>query len=104
MIVEQRTYTLYPGKTNEYLRIYQEEGLAVQTRVLGRLVGYYSSEIGVVNQLVHMWAYDDFNDRQKRRAALHAEPQWQAYLPKVLPLIMRQETQILIPTAFSPAP
>ena len=35
MIVEQRTYTLYPGKTPEYLRLYESEGMAIQTRILG---------------------------------------------------------------------
>ena len=32
MIVEQRTYTIYPGKTPEYLRLYESEGMPIQTK------------------------------------------------------------------------
>jgi len=102
MIIEQRTYTLHPGKMAEYQRIYEAEGVELQKRILGRLVGYFTSESGVLNQLIHMWAYDDMMDRHTRRAALQAEPQWQGYLAKVLPLIQIQHSQILTPTKFSP--
>lgn len=102
MIVEMRTYTLKVGETARYLRLYEAEGLAVQTRILGRLFGYFTSETGDVNQLIHMWAYEDLAERQKRRAALFADPDWLAYIPKVTALIERQESKILNPTRFSP--
>jgi len=101
-IVEMRTYTLHPGKVPLYLEHYEKEGLEVQRRILGNLVGYYSSEIGTVNQIVHMWGYADLAERQRRRAELAAAPTWKAYLPKILPLIQLMENKILIPTAFSP--
>ena len=104
MIVEMRTYTLHPGQSANYLRLYEAEGLATQTRILGKLVGYYSSETGDVNQVIHLWAYDDFAERQKRRAALWAEPVWLAYVPKVGPLIVSQQSKILNPASFSPLP
>jgi hypothetical protein len=102
MIVEMRTYTLHPGQVASYLRLYEAEGLATQSRILGRLLGYYSSETGDVNQVVHLWGYDDFADRQKRRAALFADPTWLAYLPKIVPMIITQESKILNPAKFSP--
>jgi hypothetical protein len=103
MIVEMRTYTLRPGEVGNYLRLYEAEGLATQTRILGRLLGYYSSETGDVNQVVHLWAYEDFAERQKRRAALFADPVWLAYIPKVVSMIVTQESKILNPARFSPA-
>jgi hypothetical protein len=30
------------------------------------------------------------------------DPQWQQYLKKVLPLLVKQENRLLRPTAFSP--
>jgi hypothetical protein len=102
MIVEMRTYTLRPGQAGAYLKLYAAEGLATQTRILGRLLGYYSSETGDVNQVIHLWAYEDFADRQARRAALFADPDWLAYIPKVGPLILTQESKILNPAPFSP--
>ncbi len=102
MIVEQRTYTLHPGKVPEYLRNYESEGMAIQTRILGRMVGYFTTEIGPLNQIIHMWGYDSFEERAKRRAQMAADPGWKAYIAKIQPLIQTQETKILIPTSFSP--
>ena len=39
MLVEQRTYTAHPGKWRDYLALYEAEGLEVQQRILGRMVG-----------------------------------------------------------------
>ena len=54
MFVEMRTYTLHPGKIAAYLGLYESEGMAIQKPILGRMVGYYSTEIGALNQIVHM--------------------------------------------------
>jgi len=102
MIVEQRTYTLHVGKVPEYLRLYESEGMAIQTRILGRLVGYFTTDIGPLNQIIHMWGYDSLEDRARRRAQMQADPGWKAYVAKIQPLIHTQETKILIPTSFSP--
>lgn len=101
MIVEQRIYTLKPGKVAEYLALYRAEGLDVQVGHLGRLVGYYSVEVGALNQLIHMWAYEDANDRATRRAALYADPEWQRVVQKLLVMIDRMENVILNPTTFA---
>jgi hypothetical protein len=100
MFVEMRTYTLYPGKVGPYLQLYESEGLAIQKPILGRMVGYYSTEIGTLNQIVHMWAYEDLKERAERRAKLQADPRWQEYIKKTGPLLMTQETKILNPAPF----
>lgn len=102
MIVEQRTYTLHPGTVPLYLSAYQEEGLAIQKPILGNLVGYFHTEIGPLNQIVHMWAYRDLADRGRRRAILAANRDWQVYGAKVRPYLMSQENKILLPAPFSP--
>ena len=102
MIFEMRTYTLHPGQVANYLRIYEAEGFPTQSRILGRLIGYYSTEIGNVNQVVHLWGYDSFEERTRRRAALFADPVWLAYIPKVVGMIAAQESKILSPARFSP--
>lgn len=59
MLIEQRIYTTLPGRWRQYLALYEAEGLAIQQRILGRLVGYYTTELGELNQVVHQWAYRD---------------------------------------------
>jgi hypothetical protein len=100
MLVEERIYTLHPGKVPVYLKLYEEEGLPIQSRILPAMLGYYSTEIGPLNVIVHMWAYEDLAQRAERRARMMADPGWQAYVPKVTPLIVSQESRILTPAPF----
>jgi hypothetical protein len=104
MLVEMRTYTLHPGAAGTYLKAYQEEGLAIQKGILGHLVGYYSTEMGPLNQIIHMWGYESFEDRLKRRAKLFADKGWLAYVERVRPLIVSQETKLLLPAPFFKVP
>lgn len=104
MFVEERTYTLQAGKVADYLSAYARNGLDVQREHLGNLIGYFTTEIGSLNQIVHMWGYDSLDDRQERRATLYADPRWQEYVPTVLPWFLRQESRLLVPTSFSPTP
>lgn len=100
MIVEQRSYTLRAGSVSEYFSLYRAEGLEVQLRILGRMVGYYASEIGELNQVVHLWAFEDLGERQERRAKLRSDPEFQVYVGKILPLLVKQTSQILVPAPF----
>lgn len=102
MIVEERIYTLMVGKVPDYLRIYESEGLAIQKEILGTMVGYFSTEFGPLNQIVHLWAYRDLADREARRRRLAAHPGWQAYVAKIRPWVTNQENKLLIPAGFSP--
>jgi hypothetical protein len=95
MLVEERTYTTHPGKWREYLALFEAEGLAVQHRILGRMVGYYTTEVGELNQVVHLWAYRSLDERAERREALLADPAFKAYVQKMLPLLQKQESRIL---------
>jgi len=102
MIVEERIYTLHPGTIGEYLKLYEQEGLAIQKPILGNMVGYFHTEAGPLNQIIHMWGYDSFEDRMARRAKLQADPGWKAYVAKIVPFIRTQENKLLIPAPFSP--
>ncbi len=103
MLIEQRTYVLVTSASMaEYLRIYETEGLVVQKPILGGFLGYFVTEFGTQNQLVHMWAYADLEDRRRRRAELAANAQWQSCLAKIRPMIMTMENRIMYPTSFSP--
>ncbi len=102
MLVEQRTYTFRPGQAATFLDAYMDGVCDLQTRVLGNMIGYFTTEIGPLNQTVHLWGYDSLDERTRRRKILGEAPEWQMFLAKVLPLIVTMETKILVPTAFSP--
>ena len=100
MYVEERMYLLHPGKVPEYFKVYETEGMPTQLKHLPHMVGYYVTEVGMQNMVTHMWAYDDLNQREKCRAAMQADPAWQAYVAKVRPLIVTQDTRIMKTAPF----
>lgn len=100
MIVEQRTYTLHVGATREFLALYEAEGLQLAVETLGLLVGFYSTEIGPLNRVIHLWGFESLDDRQRRRAELAANPDWQAFAVKLRQFIRDQESIVLIPAPF----
>ena len=102
MIVEQRDYHVFTGKLNELVRLYAEEGIAIQEEILGGLVGVFTTDIGALSTYTSMWGYESFAEREERRAKLQADDTWKAFLGKIQPLIHTQQNRILVPTSFSP--
>ncbi|WP_321857288.1 NIPSNAP family protein [Paraburkholderia tropica] len=100
MIVEHRTYMLHPGKVPTYLSLYEDEGMPIQLGYLVQPLGYYVSELGTLNQIIHLWGYEDLNDRMCQRNRLKSDPRWMPYVNKILPLIQQQESKILTPASF----
>lgn len=101
MIIEQRTYTLHPGALPEFLELYVKEGLDLHRKYLPML-GYFTSDIGPQNQVITLWGYESMADREEKRAALYADPDWIALGPKMTGFIQTMENIILRPTPFSP--
>ena len=102
MIIEERDYTVKPGKLATFVETYRQHGLDIQLEHLGTFHGYFTSEIGELNHVVAWWSYASLDDRQARRARMMADPRWQDYLDRVNGLLDLQKTRILNPTSFSP--
>lgn len=102
MIVEERNYAFAPTDLPGFLKIYEEEGVHIATRVLGNLLGYFRTEVGSdLNEVVHLWGFEDLNDRALRRAALWQDAQWLDFAVRC-PAPIRQRNRLLMPTAWSP--
>jgi NIPSNAP len=102
MIVEQRDYHVTTGKLPELVRLYADEGIALQQEHLGNLIGWFTVDVGALSTVVSLWGYESAGERERRRALLQADGRWQAFLGKIQPLIHTQQNRILVPTAFSP--
>ncbi|KXV22683.1 NIPSNAP family protein [Gluconobacter japonicus] len=100
MIYEIRTYRLKTGKTAEYINAVSSEGIKIQKPYLGHLIGYYYSEIGALNEIVHIWAYESLDDRERRRTALAQDPTWIAFIPQLQSLIETMQNRIMKPFPF----
>jgi len=102
MIVEHRTYTLPHGTMDAYLKRYETQALPILMKHLERLLGFFVSETGALNEVVHIWAYDSMADREHRRAKLEADPAWQAFKVGNRGSFLAQEVRILRHASFSP--
>jgi hypothetical protein len=102
MILEQRDYHVHTGKLGELVSLYENEGIAIQEEVLGGFVGAFTTDVGALSTYTHLWRYDGWDERARRRAALQAREDWKAFLARIQPLIHTQQNRILLPTAFSP--
>lgn len=104
MLIEERCYVLHAEHTPAgYLELYRQSGaLELQMKTLGRLLGYFVTEVGELNAVVHLWGYESFEDRARRRALLAAEPLWQTYLSQIRPMLKSMNNRLLTPTEFSP--
>lgn len=102
MFIEERDYCIKPGLAPKFVAEYEAHGLALQKQYLGRFLGYFITDIGELNRVVALWGYDSLDERDRARSQMMADPAWQAYLDRVLPLIDSQQTRIMKPVSFSP--
>ncbi len=97
MLYEMRTYTFGGGGGGaaEFIRGFGE---AVEHRnKYSQLGGFWRTELGPLNQVVHIWPYADLNARAEARAASRQDEHWP---PKHTAEIVAQESAILVPAPF----
>lgn len=97
MIIDERTYTIVPGRLNAYLETHMREALPIMRRYLGEPYGYFVTETGTLNQFVHLWRYDNMAEREQRRASMYSDPKWLAYRERIgaAGWILKQENRII---------
>ena len=103
MIYDFRLYTLKPGATPEYRAGAKEVGLPIRQRHGVALSGWYYSDVGALNQVVHIWGYRDLEHLQTAKAAVYADPDWEGiYVPRARPLVESQQTWLMEAPGFAP--
>jgi hypothetical protein len=96
MIYELRTYTVKPGTLGDIVKAASTVSRDVRGDNFGKLEGYWFTEIGPLNQVMHMWSYNSFDERAKLRAELAKNPRWTSeYIPLIRPLLVRQDVRLL---------
>lgn len=96
MIYELRTYTVKPGTIGEMVKAASTVSRDIRGDRYGKLEGYWQTEIGPLNQVMHLWSYADLNERAKLRAELSKNQRWNSeYLPLTRPHLLRQDVRLL---------
>ena len=99
MIHELRMYTLKPGSINKAIEASGTVGRRIRCGDnYGKLEGHWSSDIGTLNQYIHLWGFESVSEMQRLRGELAALPEWRKeYVPLIRPNIQRQEIRIMRP-------
>jgi hypothetical protein len=97
MIIEMRTYLLKAGTVASFEERFAET-LPVRLQ-LSPLGAFWHSEIGTLNQVIHVWPYESYEERERIGAAARKPGQWP---PNVREFIVSQENKLLQPAPFSP--
>lgn len=74
MIYEFRSYTLRPGTLQEFLKRFGD-ALPMRER-LSKLAAFWYTEIGPLNEVIHVWPYEDAAERSKIRAEAVKGGKW----------------------------
>jgi hypothetical protein len=97
MIYEVRTYDLKPHSLPE---VEKRFGEAYEKRKkYSELAAFWHTEIGPLNQIIHVWPYKDLEERARIRAAAVKDGAWP---PKTSEFMMSQRSDIMVPFSFSP--
>ena len=97
MIVEMRTYTLRPGTIGA---AEERFGKALPARLkFSKMAAFWHSEIGQLNQIIHLWPYEGLGHREQTRDAAAKAEGWP---PNIREFIIDMKAEILIPAPFSP--
>jgi hypothetical protein len=94
-IVDLRIYTIRLRRMAEFLDVFDRLAMPVQLKYLGRPLGMFTSAVGTLNQVVHLWEFDSMGEFEARHAARDKDPEWPAYLSASADLIIAQENRFL---------
>ncbi|XP_007890213.1 protein NipSnap homolog 3A [Callorhinchus milii] len=90
---EFRTYSIKPAKMIDFLKL-TKDNIHLRT-AHSELIGYWSADLGGLNEVFHIWKYDNYSQRSGVRAALAKEKEWQEnYISKMLPMLVNQSNEV----------
>jgi hypothetical protein len=99
MIYEIRTYGLKVGSQAEVIKRYGEA--YEHRKKYSELTAFFSTEIGPLNEIIHIWGYESLEERTRIRGAASKDANWP---PKIQEFITRMSSEIVTPFPFAPLP
>ncbi len=97
MIYELRIYTLKGGSARELERRFGNN-LDIRNKY-SKMYGFWHTEIGQTNQIVHIWPYENLQDRADSRAGANRDESHR-WPPGIAEFFERQEVEVLTAASF----
>jgi hypothetical protein len=103
-IYELRTYQVAVGNMPKVVELYKNEGWPALQKHPNRLVGYFTGDIGAMNQLIHLWKFEDDADRRAFWASVFGDDEFMAFAKQLRPLLQSQNNQLMTSAPWGPQP
>lgn len=97
MIYEVRTYQLKPGSLNTVLDLFAAG--YEHRKAFSPLAAFWYTEIGPLNEIIHIWPYADLAERNRVRAEAAASDHWP---PPIREHMVSQNSEIFVPSPATP--
>jgi hypothetical protein len=101
-LVDHRIYTIRLRKMGEFIEVFERLAMPILRETLGHPLGFWQSQVGPLNQFVHLWAYESLADYEQRCQRRDAHPGFPAYLQASEHLIVAQENRLIRQVAIAP--
>ena len=97
MIYEVRAYTWKPGTVAEFESRFEQRHPYREKH--SKPGAFWHTEMGPLNQVIHVWEYDDLKHRTEAREAADHDPDLQR-IPGGREFVVEQQSDIVTPAPF----
>ena len=101
-IFELRTYTLHVGKLGQAIQIYNELGWPALKKYNENIVRYFLGDVGALNQIIHVWQFEDDNNRRELWKTIYADKDFIKFASEFRPLVLSQENKLMTAAPWTP--
>lgn len=103
-LIDHRTYVIKPRRMAEFIDLFDRLAMPILLETLGHPLGFHVTEVGPLHQFVHLWAYENLADYERRARARDAHSGFAGYLAASEHLIVSQQTMLMRAVHLSSLP
>ena len=101
-VYELRTYKIVVGQMSRVVELYNTLGWPALSKYKKNLLGYFVGDVGALNEIVHIWKFDDEASRRLHWDQVFADPDFMAFAQQARPLFLSQENKLLLSAPWGP--
>jgi len=106
MLIDHRTYRVRPLTLHKQLALFNEHGFPIVRKYIGEPLGIFIPIDGDTNSYIHIWVFQSYEDRVRRRALMDKDPAWHAFLQRSMEAgyLVHQESRLMMPSQLAEVP
>mgnify|MGYP001047132341 CR=1 FL=1 len=100
MIYLHVTVKVQRGKMKEWSEMYRKYLLPAMEKHGQRLVGAWRTSVGPYDEVIDLYAFENYTEFQRIRENLFSDPVVQEWAPKIWDITGPEESKILVPLGY----